>query len=99
MILLAICGFGMILVLFWKKKVEKRLFFLVLCGNLLGLALTVQEGLAGKRQEVTALERGGYGEIPEEVDLEVELFRYPAGNIAQKKFKSCCQKSSWNWTG
>lgn len=72
MILLAICGFGMILVLFWKKKVEKRLFFLVLCGNLLGLALTVQEGLAGKRQEVTALERGGYGEIPEEVELEVE---------------------------
>ena len=70
MAIIPVLTLGVLLVLFWKKKVEKQLFCLILCGNLLGLFLTVREEFAEKRTEITDLERGRFGEGVEEVELE-----------------------------
>ena len=53
----------------WKKKLEKKTGILILCGNMLGLALTAGAGLSGERT-VTELERQA-GES-REISLEAE---------------------------
>ena len=72
MVILPFLTLAALVVLYWKKKVEKRLFFLILCGNLLGLGLTVKESLEEDRIQVTELEKGAYGSGAAEVSLEVE---------------------------
>ena len=54
---LPVLSLAALLFLFRKKKVEKRLFLLILCGNLLGLGLTVRENLTGTRIQVTESRR------------------------------------------
>lgn len=68
---LPVLSLAALLFLFRKKKVEKRLFLLILCGNLLGLGLTVRENLTGTRIQVTELERGERGSGSAEVPMEI----------------------------
>ena len=72
MVVLPLLALAALLVLYGRKKVEKRLFFLILCGNLLGLGLTVKETLTESRRQVTELEKGEQGSGGSEILLEVE---------------------------
>ena len=62
---------GMIFLVLWmyRKKLDRQVLLLILCGNLLGTGLTAA-GMLEKEQPVTELERR-YGETTE-VALEAE---------------------------
>jgi tight adherence protein C len=72
MAVLPVLALAALAVLYRKKKVEKRLFLFILCGTLLGLALTVKEEMLEERLPVTRLEKGGQGTGSGEISLEVE---------------------------
>ena len=60
------------ILLFRSRKVEKRVFYLVLAIGILGLSLTVWEELGAANRRITSLQRQAYGEGSQEVELQAE---------------------------
>lgn len=72
-----IIGAGLLLWYLWRKKnkklrfVEKRVFLFAVIGNMAGLALTVSAYLSAGLGTEPVVEKGGYGDGPEEKRFEV----------------------------
>lgn len=60
------------ILLFRRKKVEKKVFCLVLAGGLLGLLLTIGEEAGASGRQLTRLQKQAYGEGSREVELEAK---------------------------
>lgn len=60
------------LVLFRRRRVEKKIFILVLAGGLLGLLWTIGEEAQASRHQLTRLQKQAYGEGSRQVELQAE---------------------------